>query len=147
MKDAQRKVNEFHDTLGAHVASRPGLLSCDAKKAKPVALRLRAMASHCSEIGQNHGLVFNRLAMALEEMAEWVEAHAAGDLVAAADAWGDRQYVLLGDAVAAGFPAEDIFDEIHRSNMTKVDQPASKTGKAQKDGSFRQPELAKILGQ
>lgn len=43
-----------------------------------------------------------------------------GDLVGAADAIGDLLYVVLGAAVAHGIDIEPIFNEIHRSNMTKL---------------------------
>ena len=39
--------------------------------------------------------------------------------MAAADAWEDRAYVLFGDAVATGILTAALFDEVHRSNMTK----------------------------
>ena len=54
--------------------------------------------------------------------------------------------MLLGDAVAAGLPAREIFDEVHRSNMTKVRMPADSLGKAQKENSFVKPILAPLLG-
>jgi hypothetical protein len=41
-------------------------------------------------------VLVSRLCLALEELAEWGEAHAAGDPVAAADAWGDRMYTARG---------------------------------------------------
>jgi len=146
MKNSQRSVVDFHKALGAEIAPRPTLLPCNVAVAEPIARELGALANRCSEIGLDRGLLFSRLAMSLEELAEWVEAHAAGDLVAAADAWGDRQYVLLGDAVAAGLPAQQIFEEVHQSNMTKVARPRDSTGKARKDERFEPPSLARILG-
>lgn len=38
-----------------------------------------------------------------------------------ADAIGDLLYVVYGTAVAFGLPAQKIFDEVHRSNMSKFD--------------------------
>ena len=82
--------------------------------------------------------------MAIEELAEWLLAHVNDDLIAAADAWADRAYVLLGDAVAAGLPAAELFAEVHASNMTK-ELVADGTGKARKGAAYRPPELAAIL--
>ncbi len=65
-------------------------------------------------------MVLCRAAMVLEELAEWLYAHANPNLVKAADAIGDRLYVLLGDAVATGLPLEDLFIEVHRSTMSKL---------------------------
>jgi predicted HAD superfamily Cof-like phosphohydrolase len=79
--------------------------------------------------------------MTLEELAEWLRAHAQQDLTAAADAIGDRLYLLLGDAVASGLPLTEIFRTVHSSNMTKM----TGVGKAVKGRSFRRPEIAAIL--
>jgi predicted HAD superfamily Cof-like phosphohydrolase len=83
----------------------------------------------------------NRTMMALEELAEWIESHLAGDLKAAADAWADRAYLLFGDAVATGLGTEAVFDEVHRSNMTKAPvNPA--TGKAVKSDGYLAPVIS-----
>ena len=67
--------------------------------------------------------------MSLEETVEWIEAHEQGDLVAVADALGDRAYLLLGDAVSTGIPLDKVFAEVHRSNMTKKGGLKSSEGK------------------
>lgn len=82
--------------------------------------------------------------MAMEELAEWLQAHVNGDVVGAADAWADRAYVLFGDVVAAGLPAAALFDEVHRSNMTKQPDPR-RTGKAIKGLGYEPPDLRSIL--
>jgi predicted HAD superfamily Cof-like phosphohydrolase len=56
--------------------------------------------------------------MAIEEFIEWLQAHVDDDLIAAADAWADRSYVLVGDVVAAGLPAAELHSEVHRSAAT-----------------------------
>jgi len=48
--------------------------------------------------------------------------------------------------LAAGYPAQQIFEEVHRSNMTTIARRRDSQGKAQKDNSFRPPSLAKLLG-
>lgn len=85
-----------------------------------------------------------RLCLALEEIAEWIEAHLRNDLVAAADAWGDRMYVLMGDAVSTGLPAQNVFDEVHRSNMSKRCKSTNR-GKAVKGSSYHRPQLEQVL--
>lgn len=78
--------------------------------------------------------------MAIEELAEWIEAHCHQDEAAAADAIGDRLYVLLGDAVATGLNVESILDDVHRSNMGKVAiNPQS--GKAIKGDRYQPPKF------
>ncbi len=125
-------VADFHQAIGAAVATHPVLLGRDTPKCREIAQTLRSVCETCRANTSCGSDLLPRLAMALEELAEWVEAHVTGDLVAAADAWGDRLYVLLGDAIAAGLPAADIFAEVHRSNMTKVARHADAAGKAQK---------------
>ena len=86
-----------------------------------------------------------RLCMSLEETIEWIEAHEQGDLVAVADALGDRAYLLLGDAVSTGIPLDKVFAEVHRSNMTKKGGLKSSEGKGVKAGGFEEPQLIKLL--
>jgi len=67
-----------------------------------------------------------------------------------ADALGDMLYVLVGTIVEHGLAdkIEDIFDEIHRSNMTKVVGSKVKKrddGKILKPQSYEKPNLEKIL--
>jgi len=146
MKDALEKVTEFHGLIGACVGESPRLLSAKAEEVAPIAGELRSLARRCCENEKPTDELRQRLSMALEELAEWVEAHAADNLVAAADAWGDRLYVLLGDAVAAGLPGDAIFQEVHRSNLTKAQRRAGANGKAVKDDLFIPPCLAPLLG-
>jgi predicted HAD superfamily Cof-like phosphohydrolase len=145
MDDALNKVRKFHRQIGAEVADSPVLLPCQPESASEMGDAIRALLTRCRNMADDGSSLLARLCLALEELAKWVEAHAAGDLVAAADAWGDRLYVLLGDAVAAGLPAAAIFEEVHRSNMTKTAIKAGSLGKGTKAAVFRQPSLRKIL--
>lgn len=51
---------------------------------------------------------------------EQQEAHDAQSMVAAADALGDLMYVILGTGVTFGINLWPVFQEIHRSNMSKL---------------------------
>jgi len=139
------KVREFHCQIGAAVAESPTLLACQAGSASEIATAIRGLLARCQGMAGDDTNLLSRLCLALEELAEWVEAHAAGDLVAAVDAWGDRLYVLLGDAAAAGLPADAIFDEVHRSNMSKAVSRPGSLGKGTKGSEFRKPRLEQIL--
>ena len=83
--------------------------------------------------------------MILEELAEWLLAHANSNLVDVADALSDRFYLLLGDAVATGLPLTDLFQEVHRSNMTKLAAVHTVVGKGIKGPSYERPKIAKEL--
>lgn len=64
----------------------------------------------------------------------------------AADAIGDMLYVLFGLAVCHGLDMEPIFQEIHRSNMTKfIDGHKRADGKWIKGPSYSPANLKPIL--
>ena len=62
-----------------------------------------------------------RIALLREELDELQAAVDANDLVEVADALADLQYVLSGAVLEFGLPFvfDDLFDEVHRSNMSK----------------------------
>ncbi|WP_158262280.1 MULTISPECIES: nucleoside triphosphate pyrophosphohydrolase family protein [Pirellulaceae] len=146
MDAARQQVAEFHRQIGASIAPQPRLLPHDKKDAADAQAKMRELLLYLQEHRQEGDELQLRLCLALEELTEWVEAHVADDLIAAADAWGDRAYVLLGDAVSADMPAEAIFHEVHRSNLSKR-QANSKNGKGVKDGQFQPPDLGSVLRQ
>lgn len=59
----------------------------------------------------------------LEELSEYMRACEEQDLTSAADGLADLIYVCLGCAHAMGLPFDEIFNAVHKANMTKV--PAS----------------------
>lgn len=92
-----------------------------------------------------------RVNLIQEELDEYRAAAEAGDLVAIADALSDLMYVVLGAYVAHGLQdaAEELFAEVQRSNMSKLDEnglPIFRAdGKVLKSKLFSQPELSPIL--
>ncbi|NPA92762.1 MAG: hypothetical protein GXO56_03680 [Chloroflexi bacterium] len=92
-----------------------------------------------------------RLALLEEELEEYREALAAGDLVEIADALTDLLYVLLGTFISHGLQdvAEDLFAEVHRSNMTKLGPDGKviyrEDGKVLKPPTFEPPDLRRVL--
>lgn len=145
METALNRVREFHRRIGAPVADNAQLLACQPATAEALAGEIRSLLGRCQSQVLAGDVLLSRACLMLEELAEWVEAHAAGDLVAAADAWGDRMYVLLGDAVTAGLPAERILAEVHRSNMTKAAGASTEAGKGKKDAAFVPPDIERML--
>ncbi|WP_339912349.1 nucleoside triphosphate pyrophosphohydrolase family protein [Symmachiella dynata] len=119
MQDALDSVRQFHARMDAPISLSPTLLACDRNAAAVLAELVSTLATGAMAAASKDDVLLRRTSMALEELAEWLAAHAQGDFVAAADAWADRAYVLFGDAVAAGLSATGLFDEVHRSNMTK----------------------------
>ncbi len=58
-----------------------------------------------------------------EENDEYLEAAKNGDLIEVADALGDQLYILCGTILKHGLQHKiiEVFEEIHRSNMSKLD--------------------------
>ena len=138
--DALAAVTAFHRQCGSPVADAPTLLDGDADAARELATTLAALAARTLKIGLSGDVLMLRTGLALEELSEWLFAHAEGDLPAAADAWADRAYVLLGDAVAAGLPASSLFEAVHTSNATKSPSPGA-SGKAVKGSGYVPPDI------
>lgn len=88
-------------------------------------------------------LIAERNSLMQEEPSELSRALVEGDLVKVADAIADSLYVILGTAVALGIDAQAIFEEVHRSNMTK--DVASNGGWHPKGPNFRPPDLRPLL--
>ncbi len=85
--------------------------------------------------------------MVLDELCEWLFAHANSNLIGVADALADRFYLLLGDAVATGLPLGDLFQEIHKSNMSKLAGVHTGVGKSVKGRNYSRPQIEKVLVQ
>jgi predicted HAD superfamily Cof-like phosphohydrolase len=139
-------VRLFHQRIKAPIAATPQTLKCEPASALLYSQRLSQLAKEVTGAANGTSdVLLSRLAMTLEEVSEWLAAHAQGDLVAAADALGDRLYLLLGDAVATGMPLPEIFEAVHTSNLSKLPGVTTGMGKGVKGASYRRPELAKLL--
>lgn len=144
MKRQLQLVREFHQKIGETVAKSSILLEHDAEVDADLARSLRQIVESFNHPERPKTQLTRRALMAVEELAEWIEAHNDDDLIAAADAWADQMYLLLGDAIATGLPAEPLLDEVHRSNMTKA--AANKhSGKGTKPETFQPPNLAEMV--
>lgn len=108
MKSEQNKVKEFHAAFDIPVEHTPTIPDNYAK--------------------------MRRIALINEECAELFAAMHWEDLVAIADGIADLLYVTLGTAVEYGIDIEPIFNEVHRSNMTKFG------GTKREDGKWLKPE-------
>tara|TARA_B100000809_G_scaffold263011_2_gene315276 strand:+ start:735 stop:1118 length:384 start_codon:yes stop_codon:yes gene_type:complete len=86
-----------------------------------------------------------------EENKEYLEAAQNNDLIEVADALGDMLYILCGTIIAHGMQdkIEEIFDEIQRSNMSKLGNDREpiyrEDGKVMKGPNYFKPDFSKIL--
>jgi predicted HAD superfamily Cof-like phosphohydrolase len=117
----EQMLREFHTTLSVHGGLAP--------------------ASPTSDIpGWVRDL---RLMLLDEEVGELREAMLRGDIEKIADGIADIVYVAIGTAVPYGIPFDAVFREVHRSNMTKTNDP--NLGKLVKGPGYEAPRIAEIL--
>src|SRR3990167_4991452 len=94
MTSEQAMVLAFHKKFGIPVRETPGLVPRE--------------------------VFITRYSLIQEELREFSEAYNAEDLVGVYDSLLDLKYVVEGAACAFGFDLLPGFQEVHRSNMTKV---------------------------
>ena len=88
-----------------------------------------------------------------EENEEYLEACKNNDIIEIADALGDQLYILFGTILKHGLEhkIEEVYDEIHRSNMSKLDENGRpiyrEDGKVLKSNLYFKPNIKKILYQ
>lgn len=86
-----------------------------------------------------------------EENEEYLEAAKNGDLIEIADALGDMLYILCGTLNAHGMQhkIDEVFFEIHRSNMSKLDENGKpiyrEDGKVMKSTRYFKPDIRAVL--
>jgi len=92
-----------------------------------------------------------RYKLGKEELIEYFDACKDGDLIEVADALADQLYILLGTMISHGMQdvIEDIFDEVHRSNMSKLGSDGKplyrEDGKVLKGPNYSPPNVSKYL--
>ncbi len=102
-----------------------------------------------AEIGENEYTL--RYNLIKEENEEYLQACKEGDIVEIADALGDQLYILFGTILRHGLQhkIEEVFDEIQRSNMSKLDENGEpifrEDGKILKSKLYFKPQIKEIL--
>lgn len=126
MEKIIKNVEEFHDSFGIKNNYQPTVeLTKDE-----ITLRFNLMK---------------------EENEEYLEAALKGDLVEVADALGDQLYILCGTILKHGlqFKIEEVFDEIQKSNMSKLDENGKpiyrEDGKILKSDLYFKPNIRAII--
>src|SRR5688572_11246724 len=120
------QVKEFHDVFGLEYHASPSV----AVSERMIELRHRLMQ---------------------EENDEYLEAAMDDNLELVADALGDKLYILCGTILAHGLQHKivEVFEEIHRSNMSKLDEDGKplyrEDGKILKGKNYFLPDIRAIL--
>jgi len=84
-----------------------------------------------------------RAHLILEEVAELLNGLATCNRVKTADGLADAAYVIEGTALCFGMPLDALFDEVHRSNMTKA--PNRGLRLSEKGSTYEPPDIAGVL--
>jgi predicted HAD superfamily Cof-like phosphohydrolase len=119
MTEQQGMVEEFHRKFDILAQTRPGIPIGSTKE-----LRTRLIQ---------------------EEFDELKEALDQEDLVAIAKEMADLLYVVYGTAVSYGIDMEPVFQEVHRSNLSKVGGYKREDGKWVKPPTYSPACLTPIL--
>jgi predicted HAD superfamily Cof-like phosphohydrolase len=119
----QEMVREFHDTFGLPARDEP--TPVDRREAD---LRMKLLE---------------------EETTEVVQAIYKGDVYNLAKELADVVYVAYGTAVTYGIDLDKVFAEVHRSNMSKLDEDGNpilrEDGKILKGPNYFEPNIEKLL--
>ena len=90
-----------------------------------------------------------RLDLISEELEELKNAMASKDLLEVADALTDILYVTYGAGHAFGINLDKCFDEVQKSNMSKLGSDGkpiyNESGKVMKGPDYFKPDLSKFL--
>ena len=90
-----------------------------------------------------------RIDLIKEELEELQEAMKNNDLLEVADALTDILYVTYGAGHAFGIDLDKCFDEVQRSNMSKLDENGkpiyNQDGKVMKGPRYFEPNLKKFI--
>ena len=92
-----------------------------------------------------------RFSLMSEENEEYLEAANNDDIIEVADALGDMLYILCGTIIEHGMQdiIEDVFDEIQRSNMSKLGEDGEpiyrEDGKVLKGPHYFKPNFNKFF--
>ncbi|MBI3604324.1 MAG: hypothetical protein HY205_07765 [Nitrospirae bacterium] len=119
MTDEQRMVEEFHRRFEILIGTTPS-----APDEATKSLRVRLIQ---------------------EEFEELQEALAGHDTAAMAKELADLLYVVYGTAVSCGIDMKPVFQEVHRSNMSKVGGHKRADGKWVKPPSYSPANITPIL--
>lgn len=131
MKSLMDDVAAFHRQCGQPVLDEPVYVA-------PERITLRY---------DLHAEEFEELCEAMENLGSTAECHETSRvaLELVADGIADLIYVLVGTALELGIPLDRVWAEVQRSNMTKLGDHKSSTGKILKGPEFSPPDIARAI--
>jgi len=146
------QVRTFHHATGVPVAGGPASLAPSTIPRERFELRVSLIAEEFAELldamlgteaGDAQRAAFETI------MARWDGDQDSADVVAAADALADLNYVIAGTALEAAIPLDAVAREVHRSNMSKLGRDGRpilrEDGKVLKGPDYFPPDVAGVL--
>lgn len=127
MMTQQWMVQHFHEAFSLRVASTPNAADWATRQL--------------------------RVSLINEEAQEFQEAalNSPPSLIGMADALADLMYVVLGAAVSLGIDLEQVFKEVHASNLTKLHPDGTvhhrADGKVLKPSTYKPADIRRVLRQ
>jgi predicted HAD superfamily Cof-like phosphohydrolase len=119
----KQKVHDFHTIYKCNISNTPGFPNQNER-----------------ELRKN---------LLMEEYKEYTDAEESNNFVEVCDALADMLYIIYGTAVSYGIPIDEIFQEVHNSNLSKLGEDGKpiyrEDGKVQKGPNFFKPDICKIL--
>jgi len=99
---------------------------------------------------ENHSQYLLYRSLMAEEMGELIDADTKDDIIEQADAIIDILVVTIGAGLSLGLPMQQLWDEVRRSNFSKIDSATGKVrkredGKVLKPEGWKAPNIAAIL--
>lgn len=138
-------VREFHEAFGHPVSDT---LTEQTEELR--LLRVRLVFEEAIELAEALGVdVSVRPTRFEHRLSVEVLGGVSPDMVEAADALGDLEYVTHGASLVFGIPQARTFEEIHRSNMSKLGEDGKpiyrEDGKVLKGPNFSPPDLVRVM--
>lgn len=119
----------------------------DVKKFMLACDQMVMSSPELSEVNADQAQLYINLI--IEEFKELADGWKAGDLVEIADACADLIWVVQGLCHTLGIPQQKVWDEVARSNMSKISDNGKvlkrADGKVQKPESYSPPNIKAII--
>ncbi len=149
------QVAEFHRAFNLPADRRPGtgaMGDYERQDIKLVAGNLARIGQHLHKLAAEHGSMhLLRLQLIVEECAEVAEAIADQELPELLKELCDLQYVVDGTFIAYGLDGlkSEAFSEVHRSNMSKLDENGhpiiDAAGRVVKSDRYQKADVGRFL--
>lgn len=142
MNRQQKQVRDFNRAIQTPNRLTPGMPSAEVRL-----LRARLILEEALEVIDALGVIVSTDGLNLVICMENInfEAHNDFSLTEAVDGMCDLKYVTDGTADVLGVDLEPFFEEVHHTNMQKLNGPKDSNGKQLKPSGWKPPRIEEML--